>query len=168
MLSWLVGHRLQEHRDRVLVTWAGLAPDLDGLSILGGMEEYSKWHHAVGHGLLWAFITIMLCSVLAGDRVKVAVLAFTVFHLHLLCDLLGSGLDWPIQYWWPINDTWYVTPYGWEFDSWQNWIIAIALLLMTVRLALTTGHSFAESFLTSQQDREIVQTLRRRLKWQTV
>jgi membrane protein insertase Oxa1/YidC/SpoIIIJ len=99
--------------------------------------------------------------------VKVAVLAFTVFHLHLVCDLLGSGLDWPIQYWWPINDTWYVTPYGWGFDSWQNWIIAITLLCITLRLALTTGHSFAESFLTSQQDREVVQTLRRRLKWQT-
>jgi hypothetical protein len=44
ILSWLVGHRLPDRRDRRLVAWAGPAPDWDGLTILGGSEAYDQWH----------------------------------------------------------------------------------------------------------------------------
>jgi len=54
IISWLVGHRLEDRRDRLLVTWAGLAPDIDGLSILGGKYFYTiygwqlnSWQNAV-------------------------------------------------------------------------------------------------------------------------
>jgi hypothetical protein len=41
MLSWTVGHRLPSRRDRALVAWAGIAPDLDGLSLFWGLDAYN-------------------------------------------------------------------------------------------------------------------------------
>ena len=38
MLSWVVGHRLKDRSDRRAVAWAGVAGDLDGLSILAGVD----------------------------------------------------------------------------------------------------------------------------------
>jgi hypothetical protein len=166
MLSWTVGHRLPARRDRVLVAWAGIAPDLDGLSLLWGLDAYGQWHHVIGHGLLGALLTTVVCGFLGQDRMKVSLLAFAVFHLHLMCDLLGSGLEWPIQYWWPLSNAVYATPYGWELDSWQNWVIGVAALLWILRLGIRTGHTFAECFVTARLDHDIVQTLRNRFKWQ--
>ena len=48
-LSWLMAQRLEERRDRLLVVRAGLAPDLDGLSILGGGELYGGTGTASGN-----------------------------------------------------------------------------------------------------------------------
>jgi len=42
---------LQELRDRRLVAWAGVAADLDGLSILASPDVYGRWHHVLTHGL---------------------------------------------------------------------------------------------------------------------
>jgi inner membrane protein len=41
-LSWLVAQGLPDRRDRILVTVAGVAPDLDGLTILGGIDTYAE------------------------------------------------------------------------------------------------------------------------------
>jgi hypothetical protein len=52
MLSWLAAQGLPERRDRRLVVLAGVAPDLDGLSVLGGLANYGRWHHVVTHNVL--------------------------------------------------------------------------------------------------------------------
>ncbi|MDQ3274734.1 MAG: hypothetical protein M3Q39_06810 [Actinomycetota bacterium] len=44
-LSWLLGAALHDWRDRVLVVCAGLVPDPDGLSLLGGVNAYGEYHH---------------------------------------------------------------------------------------------------------------------------
>jgi hypothetical protein len=56
VLSWLLGHRLSERRDRRLVAWAGVAPDLDALTVLGGLDFYGQWHHVLTHGLTAALV----------------------------------------------------------------------------------------------------------------
>ena len=43
IVSWLVGQHLSERRDHLLVAYAGVAPDLDGLSLLGGVDAYGQW-----------------------------------------------------------------------------------------------------------------------------
>ena len=53
-LSWLGAQKLFDRRDRMLVTLAGVLPDLDGLTLLGGEELYGKWHHVLTHGALSA------------------------------------------------------------------------------------------------------------------
>ena len=162
MLSWVVGHRLEARRDRRLVAWAGVASDLDGLSILAGVDAYGRWHHVLTHGLLAGLLISLVFTYYAKDRVKVWWLTLGVFHLHLLCDFLGSGIDWPIQYFWPFSDTFYSTPYGWELDSWQNWIAGVALLLVCGRLAIRSGHSVAETVLPTVGDQAVVAALRQR------
>lgn len=162
MLSWVVGHRLEARRDRRLVAWAGVASDLDGLTILAGMDAYGRWHHVLTHGLLAGVVISLLCSRWAKDRVKVWWLALTAFHLHLVCDLFGSGADWPIQYFWPISSAFYGNPYGWELDAWQNWIAALGLMLICGHLAIRSGHSVAETVLPAVGDQAVVAALRQR------
>lgn len=162
MLSWVVGHRLEARRDRRLVAWAGVAADLDGLSIVAGVDAYGHWHHVLTHGLLAGIVISLICAHWAKESKPVWWLALAVFHLHLLCDFLGSGIDWPIQYFWPIGSTLYHTPYGWELDAWQNWVVAITLLLVCGRLAIRSGHSFAETVLPAAGDDAVVATLRQR------
>lgn len=162
MLSWMVGHRLKARRDRRLVAWAGVASDLDGLTILGGLDAYGRWHHVLTHGLLAGVVISLLFSQLATARVKVWWLALTAFHLHLVCDFLGSGIDWPIQYFWPWSETFYHTPYGWELDAWQNWVVTVAVMLGCGHLAIHSGHSVAETFCSSAIDESVVATLRQR------
>ena len=130
MLSWVVGHRLKERRDRVLVAWAGVAADLDGLTVLAGEDAYGRWHHVLTHGLFAGLLIGLLMSSWAKDRINVWWLGLGAFHLHLVCDFLGSGADWPIQYFWPLSDTFYYTPYGWELDAWQNWVVAVTLIVV--------------------------------------
>jgi inner membrane protein len=53
-LSWLLAQGLRTRRDRILVTCAGLAPDLDGLPLLAGVEAYARYHHVLFHGyVVW-------------------------------------------------------------------------------------------------------------------
>jgi inner membrane protein len=109
----------------------------------------------------------MLLACWARNRFAVWGLALGAFHLHLVCDFLGSGIDWPIQYFWPFSDTFYHTFYGWELDAWQNWVIAVMLILISGRLTIISGHSFAETFLTKRADETVVLALRQRFapKW---
>jgi|GEM_PF-1903644 LexA-binding, inner membrane-associated putative hydrolase len=162
MLSWVVGHRLTARRDRALVAWAGLAPDLDGLSLIAGADAYGRWHHVLTHGLVAALLVGTLLSWGGKDRLKVWWLSLCAFHLHLLCDLLGSGTSWPMQYLWPLSETFYGIAYGWEFDSWQNFAVAITALILCGHIAIRRGYSFAEAFLPRAADVAIVAALRQR------
>jgi inner membrane protein len=160
--SWLVGHRLPVRRDRVLVAWAGMAPDLDGLMLLAGVEMYGRWHHVLTHGLVFAVLTSAGCALFASARWRVALLAFVAFHLHVVCDLLGSGVEWTISYFYPLSDWQLATPYGWPLDSWQNYAVTAVLLVACAAVGLRRGYSVTEAFLTARADREVVAALRLR------
>jgi inner membrane protein len=160
--SWLVGHRLPERRDRLLVTWAGMAPDLDGLSLLANTDLYARWHHVLTHGAVAAVVTTAVCAACARARFKVAALSFAAFHLHLVCDLLGSGVAWSIAYLYPFSAHRIATPFGWSLDSWQNAAVTAAALAACVAVGLRRGYTVTESFLPLRIDREVVRALRTR------
>lgn len=162
MISWLIGSSLPERRDRRLVAWAGVAPDLDGLTVLAGIESYGRWHHLLTHGLVTAIVVTALWASLARDRLKVAGLALLTFHIHLVCDLLGSGVQWPLTYFWPFSAYQLFTPFGWELDSWQNWVVAVMALLACARIGVVYGRTFGETFLPAKLDALVAETLRRR------
>ena len=103
-LSWLTAQRLTHRRDRALVTVAGVIPDLDGLTQLGGVDLYGKWHHVLTHGIIAAVGFSLLLTTFSKERLKVLGLTFLAFHLHLLCDLAGSGPGWPIFYLEPFSN----------------------------------------------------------------
>jgi membrane-bound metal-dependent hydrolase YbcI (DUF457 family) len=162
-------------RERALVCFAGVAPDLDGLGIIVEMATansprtlawYSNYHHILGHNLLFALVITALAASLAKRRTFTAVLAFAAFHLHLVGDLAGSrgadGYQWPIPYLWPFSDAWQLVWGGqWMLGAWQNTAITIVLVLAAIHLAWRLGYSPAGLF-SEKADRVFVATLRAR------
>ena len=148
------------------MTWAGVVPDLDAIPLLFGVGAYSTYHHVLTHGIVAAVVVTAVWTVLARDRLRVALLSLAAFHVHLLCDLVGSaaqGEPWSITYLWPFSHREIISPYSWDLASPQNafvWLIAVA---WTVRIGLVHGRTFAETFLPARADAAIVATLRKML-----
>ncbi len=159
-LSWLAGYGLENRRDRALVAWSGVIPDLDSLSLLGGRLAYANWHHVVTHGLFAAVATAAVCSALARRRLATAAFALVTFHLHLLCDLVGSGYDWTIVYWFPLARTEYRSPITWNLESWPNVVITLTALLAIGLVGVRRGRTFVEVFAPLRFDHAIVAALR--------
>jgi len=80
----------------------------------------------------------------------VLLLCLLVYHLHLLCDLIGSrGPDvgdlWPICYSEPLfrHPIWFWR-HQWRLDGWQNQTIFIVIFAAALWLAVKSGCSFVE------------------------
>ena len=160
-LSWATGSWLGDRRDRVLVTWAGVLPDLDALSALGGVDAYGRWHHVATHGILAAAVTTTLAAVAAKDRGRTAVCAFAAFHLHLFCDLVGSGTGWSIAYLFPWS-LWRIQGFDlWELASWQNLLVTLVAVGYSCWTGLRWNRSFLEAFLPRRFDEVFCRLLRR-------
>jgi len=178
LASWIVAAKTTDNpRDCRLVTLAGVAPDLDGLGILADMANgafatgkfhyYPQYHHWLTHGLAGALVCSLLLAACARRRRRVFCLSLLTFHLHLLCDLLGSrGPDksdmWPIFYFGPISQhPMWVWKHQWPLDGWQNFLITMALLLWSLWMAVKRGDSFVGVF-NRRADKVFVATLQ---KW---
>ena len=82
---------------------AASAPDLDGLSLLGGWECYYDWHHVLMHNLPFAVILAALLACFSRPKLTAFAVYFGLVHLHFALDLLGSGSDWGVDYWRPFS-----------------------------------------------------------------
>lgn len=161
-LSWLMSQKLPARRDRLLVMAAGLAPDLDGLSLLGGVESYGRWHHLIMHGFIAALGVTAVCAALGRRRVAVGLLSLAAFHLHIVCDLAGSGADWPVFYLHPFSERAFSWSGGWELASWQNSLIGMAATAACLACALWFRRTIVEVF-SQAADAKVVAALRERL-----
>jgi inner membrane protein len=179
LASWVVAAKTTDNpRDCRLVTLAGLAPDADGLGLVVDMIKnginqtesyhyYQTYHHSLLHGIPGAVAVAFLAAAFARRRARVFLLALSVFHLHLLCDWLGSrgpepGDVWPIFYCAPLsNHPVWLWRGQWRLDGWQNRIITLALLAWTFRIALKQGESVVGVF-SRRADCVFVSTIR---KW---
>lgn len=160
-LSWLLGANLRERRDRLLVTLAGVLPDLDGLSLIFGVEAYSRFHHVLTHGYPAAITTAVVCAGFAKQKGAVALRALLAFHLHLVCDLVGSGPGWPLHYFWPTSDHAWFWEGQWDLASWQNSVIGLLTTLTVLSCALWLRRTMLE-LISPRWDTLVVATLRRR------
>jgi inner membrane protein len=171
--GWVFGNCFRlNRRERAAVTLASVAPDVDGLGIIPELLSrnsshpllwFSQYHHSL-HTLLFAVITSVVALALTR-RWSTAALAFVSFHLHLLEDLLGSrgpdGDQWPIPYLKPFSDHLQLVWHGqWALNAWQNYVITIALLTLTIWIARRKGVSPVEIF-SMNADGRIVAALRR-------
>jgi hypothetical protein len=161
--SWLIASAATNNpRDRKLVTWAGVLPDADGLGVIpdvvgssiSGKEctfyYYQTYHHLLMHGWPAAMVVSILFALYAQQRPRVLLLCLLTFHLHLLCDLIGSrgptpGDLWPICYSEPLfrHPIWF-WKYQWKLDGWQNQTIFVAIFSASLWLAVKRGYSFVE------------------------
>jgi inner membrane protein len=135
-------------RERMILTFSGIAPDIDGVGVLIDMlaplfgmstNLWVQYHHTL-HTLFFAIVVALMAAFFASkQKLFVGFLAFVFFHIHLLCDLLGSrgpdGYLWPIPYFSPIsNDFLLIWSGQWELNAWQNVVIACFLFFVTYRL----------------------------------
>jgi inner membrane protein len=177
LAGWMVANFADRRRDRILITLAGVAPDLDGLGIVPELITarsshpltwFSDYHHLLGHNIGFALLTTLAAYAISGRRWKIAALAFLSFHLHLLCDLVGArgpdGYQWPIPYLLPFSNRMDLAWKGqWMLNAWPNFAFTIVLLVGTFYLAWKRGFSPLEIF-SANADRAFVNTLRDRFR----
>lgn len=110
LTSWVIANSADlSPRDTTLVTLSGVAPDVDGLGIIAELATvntgaavywWTTYHHVLCHNLCFGLVLVLVDALLSVRRWVTALLAFLAFHLHLLCDLVGSrgidGYQWPI------------------------------------------------------------------------
>jgi hypothetical protein len=176
LISWTVANTADiPRRDRALVSLAGVIPDVDGVGYFAELwtEDtaapliwYSKYHHVLGHNLVLGLILAAVVYWLAIRRRMSAFLAFLVFHLHLLGDLVGSrgpdGYQWPIPYLFPFSNGWTLAWQGqWELNAWPNLAIASLVLAITIYLAWKRGRSPLE-MISHRADAAFVAGLRKK------
>lgn len=178
LASWIIAAKTTNNpRDCRLVTMAGMLPDADGLGLmvdlacgwLGWKQTYlyEHYHHYLLHGAAGGILTAALMVCFAHQRWRVALLTLLVFHLHLLCDFVGSRGPspedlWAIFYFGPFDkDPMWVWRGQWRLDGWINRYLTVGLFLWALWLPVRLGHSVVGVFSASA-DRAVVSVLR---KW---
>ncbi len=195
LISWGIANipNGTTRRQRVLVTVGGLIPDIDGLGVIvdksvelfGGTSPglYHEYHRVLGHNIGFAVLTIILALILAdtGKRMLTASFVTLTFHLHMLCDILGSrgpplpgspkGDIWGIPYMHlpfvqespnPLNDpVWWNWQDQWPLNGWPNITLTLLLLVFCGFMAVRHGRTMFE-VLSLRLDGVVVRTLRAR------
>ncbi|MFW6146650.1 MAG: metal-dependent hydrolase [Planctomycetota bacterium] len=134
-------------------------------------------HHRYTHGVGFLVLVAVLCGLYILWRgpgradvptsrpparrraaLGVGVLAGAAVLVHLFCDLIGSGYDWPLYPYWPVSDAARALSWSWELDAWPNRLLLWGLLAGSFVYARYAGHSFVESF-HYRLDRRIVRIL---------
>ena len=177
LMGWAVGNCAPSltKRERAMVTWASVVPDLDGLGIVPErltqnsshpLTWWSDYHHVLGHNLGFALIVGATATIFAKQRMKTTLLVLASFHLHLLADLIGArgpdGDQWPIPYLLPFSKHMQLTWSGqWALNAWPNFLITAVLLGTALLLAHRRGFSPLEIF-SAQADAAFVRALRTR------
>ena len=178
--SWLIASvATKTSRDRKLITLAGIVPDIDGLGMVADLAKgifsgepttyhyYHKFHHILCHGWPAALVICGLLACFAMQQFRVFGFCLLTFHLHLLCDLLGSrgpsSADlWPICYGEPLfrHPIWFWKG-QWRLDGWQNLTIFGLIFFGSLWRSIWLGNSFVEVF-SRKADEVFVRVLR---KW---
>ena len=173
LISWNVSALCAaDKRDRVLITLGGILPDADSLGIVAELitknsrhplNLFSEYHHQLTHNITTAIVGAIAVLLLAKRRLFTTLVFFGVFHLHLLCDLIGArgpeGYQWPSNYLFPFSSAIQLTwQYQWPLNSWQNMAITLAMLGMVFILVWKKGFSPLEVF-SAKADRLFVQAV---------
>lgn len=128
---------------------------------------YHKFHHVLCHGWPAALVICGLLTCFADNRWRTFGFCLLTFHLHLLCDLLGSRGPspadlWPICYGEPVfrHPVWFWKG-QWRLDGWQNTVIFVVIFTGALWQSVRLGNSFVEVF-SRKADGIFVRVLR---KW---
>jgi hypothetical protein len=176
LTGWVVANSaLLNRRDRILVTLAGIVPDVDGLGIVAEIATentsnflpwWSQYHHVLCHNLGFGLMIAATAFLASVRRWTSALLALLVFHLHLIGDLVGAkgpdGYQWPIPYLLPFSNRWqWVWDGQWTLNAWPNITFTAFLLALTFYLAWKRGYSPLE-MISKKANAAVVDTLRRK------
>jgi hypothetical protein len=175
LTGWVIANAAPfNRRERAVVTLAAAVPDVDGLGVIPEFLTrhsqhpllwFSLYHHSL-HTLLFTVVISVLAFFCSGRRWMPAAFAFLAFHVHLLQDLIGArgpdGYIWPIPYLFPFSNRWtWVWEGQWKLNAWPNVVLTVALICLTIVLAVRRGFSPVEIF-SQRADKSVVAALRNR------
>ncbi|PKL43755.1 MAG: metal-dependent hydrolase [Candidatus Riflebacteria bacterium HGW-Riflebacteria-1] len=171
-IGWSAGVRISTRAgDIALITAASLLPDIDAfgavIDIINGGEAvyFSSFHHKFGHCLPFCLLLLPVVYWLSRRNLRLTAWFAGVFHLHLLCDIIGArgpdGYQWPVYYLWPFSETGLTWSGQWHINAWPNILITCLLLVDFLRQAAQIG--FTPLRLVSREaDSVLVSTLQKR------
>jgi membrane-bound metal-dependent hydrolase YbcI (DUF457 family) len=174
IIGWVAGQRFaQAKSDVALVTIASVIPDLDAVGVIydlfsgGETELFSKYHHVWGHNIFFCLIVALLAYKFSQNKLRTSILCFILFHLHLVCDVIGArgpdGFQWPVQYFFPISDFGIIWSGQWEINAWPNFVITLIGLIILFWQIARFGYS-PLFFVSREADNVLVSTVKTRLK----
>ncbi len=168
-------------RDRAVVTWVGIAPDLDGLGLvpdliarsvdLADPALYGRFHHLLLHGLFGAVLLSAVGASLSRRKVSAFLWGFAAVHLHVVCDLVGSRGPtrddiWSIPYLGPFSNALTLTWSGqWPLNAWPNIAFTLALIAFVFVRTVAADRS-PISLFSSRAHQAFVLTVKHR--WRTI
>jgi hypothetical protein len=175
LIGWTIAQRLSpSKRDIALITASSILPDVDGIGIVadfwqsGGSETiwFTTFHHYLGHNIFFGVALAIVAFFWGQHKFTTALAALGVFHLHLVCDFIGSrgpeGELWAIHYLYPLLPHWELSWAGqWEINAWPNLVLTILTLFFTFKQARDQGFS-PLWYLSTRADAAFVATLRTR------
>ena len=160
-----------DRRERGAVTLAGILPDIDGIGapieiiFREKLPVYSLVHHTFGHTIFAALLVSLGVFFWCRRRLRPALLALIVIHLHLLCDFVGAGgpdgSNWGIPYLWPLSRHVIEWAGQWKLNAWPNIALTLLALAWLFHFAWRRGYSLLE-FISRRADRAFVEALRSR------
>lgn len=178
VISWFIAEAspCRTARERRIVAWSGLAPDVDVVAYLAALVWYgfdkdrafeNVWrvvHHRYTHGILFVVLTGVVVWGLSraqgpADRLRVVLLAMLAGALHNFFDVVAGGPTWPIYPLWPVSDATWHASWSWTIGEWPNIVILAACLAGTLAYAWAVGRSPLECF-GSRADGWLVRILR--------
>jgi membrane-bound metal-dependent hydrolase YbcI (DUF457 family) len=163
MLSWYFAESagIASARDRRIVAWSGLAPDVEVLAYAGAIVWYgfdkdrafeNVWqvaHRHYTHGIAFVLLTGIVAWWLASpgsSRARVAMFAMLASAIHNFCDLVGGGAAWPVYLLWPLSEFKWSAAWSWEIGDWPNLAILFGCLAGMFLYAKFAGRSPVECF----------------------
>jgi len=179
LISWNIAEVCNNNqKDTILITAGGIIPDIDGLGAIGDMFSseayklthtslYEQYHHILCHNITFCAICLIFVLLISKRKLITAALFTLTFHLHLLCDILGSGggdgYRWPIPYLYPFSTKPQLEWTGqWQLASWQNLVITLIFMITSLFLIRKKGSS-PIGWISPKADKELVKTIRNRL-----
>ncbi|MBN2714069.1 MAG: metal-dependent hydrolase [Planctomycetes bacterium] len=90
---------------------------------------------------------------------RVAILAMFACSLHIACDAIASGPEWPVYPFWPLSDYAWGYKWSWTLADWPNIAILAACLVLARQYAKAKGRSPVEAFSVAV-DRRFVRLVR--------
>jgi len=171
--GWAVAHCAKlDRRDRALVAFAAVLPDVDGLGAVwdvlsrsGGFELYQRYHHVFGHNIFFGLVLAAFGLAFGVRKQIVPLLVFLSFNVHILEDVVGShglGNDfWAVPYFWPLSGHEYVWSGQWPLNGWQNFAITGVLMAAMFYWAWKRGNS-PIGIVSEKADVTFVKVIRQR------
>jgi hypothetical protein len=161
LAGWCAGNVLRlTAKERTLCIVASVLPDIDGLSLFGGVVSYQTYRHVLCHNLTVGLAATLAVVCLCRCSLKASVAFLLLFHLHLFMDIFGSGPGWGIAYFWPWTSRVFYSSHAWSFTGWQNQVAFLVFAGWTAYIAVRCRRTPLE-FVTPRLDGLVLRILRR-------